>query len=292
MSFSESDVPDLHGKVVIVTGGNSGIGKQTVTVLASKGARVYLAARTKEKYEQAMNEIHTSYPATVNGEIHFLHLDLSTANGAKAAAEDFKSKESVLHVLYNNAGVMGTPKGKISSDGYEYQWAVNVFGPFVFTYHLLSILERTAENAPFGTARIINIASDGAKQASKRGIPLDDPTLGTILITRQFAQRYPNILSFAPHPGPVQSSLTRELGIPRPIMWILNHVVFKPVQYGALTQLYAGTAATIDSSHNGHFLVPLAKFEDKLPHTQCCDDEFGKRVWNWYVEAMKKAGAD
>lgn len=71
-------------------GGNSGIGKQTVTVLASKGARVYLAAHTKEKYEQAMNEIHTSYPATVNGEIHFLHLDLSTANGAKAAAEDFK----------------------------------------------------------------------------------------------------------------------------------------------------------------------------------------------------------
>ncbi|KAJ3931122.1 MAG: hypothetical protein NXY57DRAFT_962070 [Lentinula lateritia] len=92
MSFSESDVPDLHGKVVIVTGGNSGIGKQTVTVLASKGARVYLAAHTKEKYEQAMNEIHTSYPATVNGEIHFLHLDLSTANGAKAAAEDFKLK--------------------------------------------------------------------------------------------------------------------------------------------------------------------------------------------------------
>ncbi|KAH7878932.1 uncharacterized protein C8R40DRAFT_1158869 [Lentinula edodes] len=300
MSFSISDIPDPHGKVVIVTGGNSGIGKETVTVLASKGARVYLAARTKEKYEQAMNEIYTSHPATVNGEILFLHLDLSTANGAKAAAEDFKSKESVLHVLYNNAGVMGTPKGKISSDGYEYQWAVNVFGPFVFTYwHLLSVLERTAENAPCGTARIINIASDGAKQAPKRGIPLDDPTvgfnatrfecygnskLGTILIARQLAQRYPNILSLAPHPGPVQSSLTRELGIPRPIMWILNHVVFKP--------LYAGTAATIDSSHNGSFLVPLAKFEDKLPHTQCYDDEFGKRVWDWNVEAMKKAGAD
>ncbi|KAJ4479631.1 NAD(P)-binding protein [Lentinula edodes] len=307
MSFSESDIPDLHGKVVIVTGGNSGIGKETVTVLALKGARVYLAARTKEKYEQAMNEIHTSHPATVNGEILFLHLDLSTANGAKAAAEDFKSKESVLHVLYNNAGVMGTPKGKISSDGYEYQWAVNVFGPFVFTYHLLSVLERTAENAPFGTARIVNTASDGAKQAPKRGIPLDDPTvgsnasrfecyghskLGTILITRQLAQRYPNILSLAPHPGPVQSNLTRELGIPRPIMWILNHVVFKSVQYGALTQLYAGTAATIGSSHNGSFLVPLAKFEDKLPHTQCYDDEFGKRVWDWNVEAMKKAGAD
>ncbi|KAJ4470084.1 NAD(P)-binding protein [Lentinula aciculospora] len=307
MSFSESDIPDLHGKVMIVTGGNSGIGKQTVAVLALHGARVYLAARTKEKYEQALNEIHTSYPATADAQTIFLQLDLSTATGAKSAAEDFKLKESVLHVLYNNAGVMGTPKGKLSSDGYEYQWAVNVLGPFVFTYHLLPILERTAENSPFGTVRIINTASDGAKQAPKFGIPLDDPTvgsnatrfecyghskLGNILITRQLAQRHPNILSLAPHPGPVQSGLTRELGIPRPIMWILNHVVFKSVKYGALTQLYAGTAPAIDSSKNGSFLVPLAKFEKKLPHAQCYDEEFGKKVWDWNMEAMRKAGSD
>ncbi|GAW01524.1 NAD -binding protein [Lentinula edodes] len=189
--------------------------------------------------------------------------DLSTANGAKAAAEDFKSKESVLHVLYNNAGVMGTPKGKISSDGYEYQWAVNVFGPFVFTYwHLLSVLERTAENAPCGTARIINIASDGAKQAPKRGIPLDDPTVGF------------NATRFECYGH----------------TW---HLILEgPACTQCLCSLHSRTAATIDSSHNGSFLVPLAKFEDKLPHTQCYDDEFGKRVWDWNVEAMKKAGAD
>ncbi|KAJ3718952.1 NAD(P)-binding protein [Lentinula raphanica] len=308
MSFSESDIPGLYGKVAIVTGGNSGIGKQTVAVLAGKGAKVYLAARTKEKYEQAINEIHTSHPATVDAEIPFLQLDLSTAAGAKAAAEDFKTKESALHLLYNNAGVMGTPKGKLSSDGYEYQWAVNVFGPFVFTYHLLPVLEQTIENfAPFGGVRIINTASDGAKQAPKSGIPLDDPTvgsqntrfecyghskLGTILITRQLARRYPSILSLAPHPGPVRSDLTRELGIPRPVMWILNRVVFKPVQYGALTQLYAGTTYSIDPSKNGSYLIPLAKFEDKLPHSQCYDDEFGEKVWDWNIEAMKKAGCE
>ncbi|KAJ3992094.1 NAD(P)-binding protein [Lentinula boryana] len=307
MSFSESDIPDLHDKVAVVTGGNSGIGKQTVAVLATKGAKVYLAARTKEKYEQAINEIHASHPAAVDAQILFLQLDLSTAAGAKAAAEEFKAKESALHILYNNAGVMGTPKGKLSSDGYEYQWAVNAFGPFVFTYHLLPVLEQTAENAPFGAARIINTASDGAKQAPKSGIPLDDPTvgssatrfecyghskLGIILITRQLAERYPNILSLAPHPGPVRSDLTRELGIPRPVMWILNRVVFKPVQYGALTQLYAGTTTTIDHSKNGSYLIPLAKLEKKLPHSQCYDDQFGKKVWDWNMEAMKKAGCD
>ncbi|KAK7460599.1 short-chain alcohol dehydrogenase [Stygiomarasmius scandens] len=202
---------------------------------------------------------------------------------------------------------MGTPKGKLSEDGYEFQWAVNVLGPFVFTHHLLPILLSTAENSPPGTVRIINTASDGAKQAPKSGIPLDDPTvgskatpfqcyghskLGNILITRQLAQRYPKIWSFAPHPGPVQSELIRELGIPGPVKWILNRVVFKPVQYGTLTQLFVGTSPSVDASKNGSFLVPLAKFESKLPHPQCSDDEFGKKVWEWNMQAMNKAGAD
>lgn len=117
------------------------------------------------------------------------------------------------------------------------QWAVNVFALFVFTYHLLPVLQSTAEASPLGSVRIINTASDGAKQAPKLGIPQSEPTVGStatpfqcyghskigvILLTRQLAKRHPKILSLAPHPGPVQSDLTRELGIPGPIMWILN----------------------------------------------------------------------
>ncbi|KAH8805496.1 NAD(P)-binding protein [Xylogone sp. PMI_703] len=307
MAFSEDDIPDLKGKVAIVTGGNSGIGKQTVAVLASKGAKVYLGARSQDKYVQALKEIHASHPTTINAEIEFLKSDLSSAAGAKAAAEEFKAKEDRLHLLYNNAGVMGTPKGTLSSDGYEYQWAVNVFGLFVFTYHLLPLLQSTAEKNPPNTVRIINTSSSGAGQAPKKGIPLDEPTVGStaspsqcyghskigvILLTRQFAKRYPAILSLAPHPGPVQSNLTRELGIPGPVMWVLNRVVFKPVQYGTLTQLYAGTIPDISADKNGSYLVPLAKFENKLPHSQCYDDAFGERVWGWNMEAMRKAGAD
>ncbi|PNY26094.1 Uncharacterized protein TCAP_03978 [Tolypocladium capitatum] len=87
-----------------------------------------------------------------------------------------------------------------------------------------------------------------------------------------------------PHPGPVQSNLTRELGIPGPIMWVLNRVVFKPVQYG--------TWPDIPDQDNGSYLVPLAKFEPRLPHAQCYDDEFGVKVWEWNMAAMKTAGAD
>ncbi|KIW12706.1 hypothetical protein PV08_09984 [Exophiala spinifera] len=306
MSFSESSVPDLTGKIMIVTGGNSGIGKQLVAVLASKGAKVYLGARSQAKYDQALQEIHTSHPATKKSSIEFLKFDLSSAAMAKRSAEHFKSKETELHVLFDNAGVMGTPAGKLSADSYEYQWAVNVFGTFVFTYHLLPLLQRTAEKSLPGTVRIVITTSDGAKQAPKSGIPLDDPTvgsnatrfqcyghgkLGLILLTRQLAQRYPDILTLGPHPGPVQSNLTRELNFPGPVKWLLNRVVFKPVEYGALTPLFAGTAS-IPMSKTGSYLIPLAKFETNLPHKQCYDDKFGTRVWEWNMTAMKKAGAD
>jgi NAD(P)-dependent dehydrogenase (short-subunit alcohol dehydrogenase family) len=112
-----------------------------------------------------------------------------------------------------------------------------MFSPFVFTEQLLPLLLQTARTSPKGTVRIINIASNGAKQAPKSGIPLEDPTVGSsctpfecygiskigvILWTRHLAKMHPSILSFAPHPGPVQSNLTRELKIPKPVMWILN----------------------------------------------------------------------
>ncbi|KAI8944461.1 NAD(P)-binding protein [Xylaria longipes] len=307
MAFSEADIPELTGKTAIVTGGNSGIGKQTVAVLAAKGAKVYLGARSRDKYITALGDIHVAYPSTKDSQIMFLEVDLSSAISARASAERFKSEEDHLHLLYNNAGVLGTPQGMLSSDGYEYQWAVNVVGTFIFTHHLIPVLLRTVKTSSPHSVRIVNTSSDGAKQAPKSGIPLDNKTVGSsasrfqryghskigiVLLTRQLAKRYPAILSLAPHPGPVQSNLTRELGIPRPVIWILNRVVYKPVQYGALTQLFAGTTPGVTEGNNGSYLVPLAKFEAQLPHPQCYDDDFGAKVWEWNMAAMKAAGAD
>jgi NAD(P)-dependent dehydrogenase (short-subunit alcohol dehydrogenase family) len=72
-------------------GGNSGIGKQTVAVLASKGAKVYLAARSEDKYNEALSDIRASHPKTAHAQIEFLKLDLSSARSVKEAAEDFKT---------------------------------------------------------------------------------------------------------------------------------------------------------------------------------------------------------
>jgi len=70
-----------------------------------------------------------------------------------------------------------------------------------------------------------------------------------------------------------------------------KRVVYKPVQYGALTQLFAGTSPSITEAKSGSYLVPLAKFTDKLPHPQGYDDEMAKKVWDWNMEAMAKAEA-
>ncbi|KAF5357540.1 hypothetical protein D9757_009299 [Collybiopsis confluens] len=86
--YTETDIPDLTGKIIIVTGGIGNL--QTAAILAGKGAKVYLGVRSDGKYKQALKDSHASHPATAKAQIEFLKVDLSTAAGARAAADDFE----------------------------------------------------------------------------------------------------------------------------------------------------------------------------------------------------------
>ncbi|CUA78244.1 Retinol dehydrogenase 12 [Rhizoctonia solani] len=101
--FDVEQIRDLTGQVMIVTGENTGIGKETCKVLLNKGARVYLAARSKSKVDAAIEWFKTE----THGKAIFLGLDLANLASVCKAAEEFKSKEQVLHVLFNNAGNTG-----------------------------------------------------------------------------------------------------------------------------------------------------------------------------------------
>jgi NAD(P)-dependent dehydrogenase (short-subunit alcohol dehydrogenase family) len=151
--FQASAIPDLQGKVVIVTGGNGGIGKETVRQLAQHGARVYMASRTESKAKAAIEELNTERPL----DIHFLQIDLMDLSSAKTCAAQFLSKESRLDILVANAGVMAVPY-KLTDEGIEQSFQVNHLTHFALFQLLAPTMAKTGIESGH-PARLINLSS-------------------------------------------------------------------------------------------------------------------------------------
>ncbi|KAF2177174.1 NAD(P)-binding protein, partial [Zopfia rhizophila CBS 207.26] len=211
------DIPSLAGKVILVTGGNTGLGKQTILYLSQHSpARVYLAARTASKAQSAIADIKKVVP---DAPIEHLPLDLTSFASIKSAAETFRAKEQRLDLLINNAGVMATPPSQ-TTEGYENQFGTNHMGHALFTKLLMPILLATAEQ-PDSDVRIVNLTSMGHILAPSGGLIFDQEALGkkstwarygqsklsNILFTRELAQRYPQITSVSIHPGVILTDL-------------------------------------------------------------------------------------
>ncbi|KAI0293634.1 NAD-P-binding protein [Multifurca ochricompacta] len=164
MTFNPArDIPNLEGKVVIVTGANSGIGLHTAKHLFTHGATVYLACRSEARARTAIAEIETEAATeaeattTKRGQLRFLQLDLSSLKDTKAAAEEFAKVESRLDVLVNNAGRLYDDY-VLTKDGLEQSVEVNHVALSVFTQALLPLLKTTASQ-PGSDVRIIVIGS-------------------------------------------------------------------------------------------------------------------------------------
>ncbi|KAG8688051.1 hypothetical protein FRC11_006168 [Ceratobasidium sp. 423] len=174
--FTVDQIPDLTGQVMIVTGGNTGIGKETCKALLNKNAKVYLAARSKSRADEAVEWLKQE----TDGKVPiFLELDLANLSSIRKAVETFKSQEQELHVLFNNAGVMRPPVEQRTKDGYDLQFGTNVLGHYFFTTLLLPTLIHTAKNSPqaHGHARVINTSSSAVYLVPEGGINWE--TLGT-----------------------------------------------------------------------------------------------------------------
>lgn len=149
MKFSVESTPSIKGKTALVTGGNSGLGFETVRALASKGAHVLLAARSEEKGTEAVAELLKENPSA---SIEYINLDLGSLKKIRTTAEIFQSKYSQLDILVNNAGLMAMPEMK-TEDGFESQFGVNHLGHWALTSLLLPSLQK----AP--AARIVTVTS-------------------------------------------------------------------------------------------------------------------------------------
>lgn len=149
--WTAEDIPDLRGKVVIVTGANSGIGFEAAKEFARKGAETILACRNMEKATKALDRIRGEIPDT---KAEVIQRDLASLKSIHKFVENFKRDYSRLDVLVNNAGIMAAPY-RITEDGFESQVGVNHLGHFALTGLLLDYLIKT------NGARVVNVSSSG-----------------------------------------------------------------------------------------------------------------------------------
>lgn len=147
--WTTQNIPDLSGKTIIVTGGNSGLGYESVKAFAEKGAEVILACRNLEKGEKAKAEILKD---NVNGNIKVIGLDLMDLSSVKNFADHIKKNYKRLDVLLNNAGIMATPYFK-TKHGFEAQLGTNHLGHFALTGLLLDLIKATPNS------RVVNVSS-------------------------------------------------------------------------------------------------------------------------------------
>lgn len=294
--FKVEDIPDLAGQVHVVTGANTGVGKEIAKALLSKNAKVYIASRDRAKSEAAIEELKQA----TGKEAFFIQLNLSKLSDIKAAAEEFSSKESQLHVLYNNAGVMFPPISQLTEDGYDLQWGTNVLGTYYFTKLLLPTMLETAKTAPGGKVRVVTTASvvhymiSGLNYNTFKDGPARKKTgtqklyyqskHGDVMLANELARRYGDkgLVSTSVNPGNLNTELARHLSSFR--QWFLRTFMLYPAPMGALTSLYCGTSPE-GNQWNGRFFAPWAR-ADKA-HSATDDAKAGQELWSWLEEQVK-----
>ncbi|MCP4040193.1 MAG: SDR family NAD(P)-dependent oxidoreductase [bacterium] len=285
---------DLTGKTALVTGASTGLGKEVCRALASKGARVILAARNVEKLEAAASEISE---VTGNDQLSILECDLGNFASVRTAAARALEMAPEIDLLINNAGVMACPLMR-THEGHEMQFGTNHLGHFLLTCLLVPALEAT------GDARVVNLSSGGHKFS---GVDLDDwnfekgdydkwqaygrsktaNSLFSVALDKRLESK--GVRAFAVHPGVIMTELARHLTAddikmlsetgPRDS----GPMTFKTIPQGAATSCWAATSSNLDGK-GGIYLEDcnIAKLADSLaspagylPHAVDPDDAEG-----------------
>jgi len=233
-------VGDLDNRTFVITGANTGIGRETARALAGGGAQVFFACRSEAKTRPVIDQIATQ---TGNAALEFLALDLSDLSSVRACAAAFLATGAPLHGLINNAGLAG--QRGLTESGFELGFGTNHVGPFLLTGLLL---DRLRESAP---ARIVTVAS--AAHYGARGIDFEavrKPTksltgmpeyavakLANVLHAQELARQLDctGVTTYALHPGVVASDIWRR--VPWPARSLMKRRMRSP-QQGAQTSLY------------------------------------------------------
>ncbi|XP_033119985.1 retinol dehydrogenase 12-like [Anneissia japonica] len=280
----------LNGKVVIVTGANTGIGKETARDLARRGAKVIIACRNMTKAQSAAEEIITD---TGNRNVVIRQLDLASMESIRTFAKSIAENETRLDILINNAGVYKTERNE-TADGFEMNWGTNHLGPFLLTNLLLDLLKKSAPS------RIVNVSSIG-HSSPKVKIRFDDPNLknnydvnyaysqsklANILFTNELARRLQGtgVTCYSLHPGVIMTEITRDLSSWKlTVIYMMSILFFKTPKDGAQTTIHCAVEESL-ANETGYYYSDC-KRKDAAPHAM--DEETAKELWDMSAEMVK-----
>jgi NAD(P)-dependent dehydrogenase (short-subunit alcohol dehydrogenase family) len=237
----------LAGRVALVTGANTGIGRVTARELALRGAQVFIACRCAQRAQPVLDEIRA---LRADAQVQALHLDLGDLDSVRACAAGFLARELPLHLLVNNAGVAGA-RG-LSASGFELAFGVNHMGHFLLTQLLL---ERLRASAP---ARVVTVASRAHYRATGidwsavrrrtralTGLPeYSVSKLANVLFSAELARRLAGsgVTSYALHPGVVASDIWR--AVPWPLNALMKLRMIS-TEEGAATTLHCAASPAV-----------------------------------------------
>ncbi|KHN94190.1 NAD(P)-binding domain protein [Metarhizium album ARSEF 1941] len=293
----EKDIPSLAGKVILVTGGNNGLGKQAICEYIKHGPKqIWLAARNVAAAQAVVDEIHRHKP---DSPVKILKMDLSSFESVKQASRTFLAESDRLDILMLNAGIMAAAPA-LTEDGYELQFGTNHMGHALLTKLLLPILEKTASQ-PGADVRVVSLSSRAHLLAPKEGIVFDSlktraeemqtfarygqSKLSNVLFARQLAAHYPQFTVTAIHPGVVRTNLVNSMTGVGMIYRILGPLVscfLTPVNQGAKNQLWATVAKDVKS---GEYYEPVGVSgrSSKLG----TDEDLAKDLWDWTARELE-----
>ena len=274
----------MKDKIVLITGANSGIGKETTRALAKKGATIVMACRNLERAESVCEMIKAE---SGNTNIEVMKLDLASLKSIRNFTQEFSARYQKLNVLINNAGTF-CMKREETEDGFEKTIAINHLAPFLLTYELLPILEKTSE------ARIINVGSDAHFSGD---LDLDDlhfkrrkysgfkvyasSRLATIFFTQELAQRVKekDVTVNALHPGHVDTNMWNIWQPPRrwyhSLLIRLMKLFLISAEEGAQTSIYLASSEEVKGITGKCFTKKKLKAVSK----KCSDFKLQKELW-------------
>ncbi|GAA0476994.1 short-chain dehydrogenase [Actinoplanes capillaceus] len=286
--WTNDHIPDQHGRIVVVTGANSGLGLVTAAELAHRGAHVVLAVRNTAAGEEAARRI--------GGVVEVRELDLASLDSVRAFAVKLTADHPALDLLVNNAGVVLLGPRRTSADGFELHLGTNMLGQFALTGLLLGNLAAARQ------ARVVNLSSITHKNAH---LDFDDlmferdyrapsaygrsklaTTIFGVELDRRLRAAGLPIVSALAHPGLTRTNLTprawEHRGRLGRVVASLGLLATQPVEQGALPQLRAATEPGV---RGGQFFGPGRLWETRGPVTEArlsreaTDPAVGERLW-------------